>query len=209
MASSTTYNISCRDYKLLIFSIKRPKSPRPFNLWCLFANTVFTFLLFPSYINAFLSVLRLSSHRVITRADCNLLIWLLAEMRNIIVLRPMSRLPLSISSTNQLSNIVSETRGGVGGWYAAHPTLGPRTVAGGPGVWIASSLTKRRHALASHPECSGHVSTLEFTTRCRVPTEATVSESARSRRSLVRCRPPLGARVRQQLHAATLHIRAM
>ena len=29
MASSTTYYISCRDYKLLIFSIKRPKSPRP------------------------------------------------------------------------------------------------------------------------------------------------------------------------------------
>ena len=29
MASSTTYNISCRVYKLLIFSIKRPKSPRP------------------------------------------------------------------------------------------------------------------------------------------------------------------------------------
>ena len=28
MASSTTYYISCRDYKLLIFSIKRPKSPR-------------------------------------------------------------------------------------------------------------------------------------------------------------------------------------
>ena len=31
MASSTTYYISCRDYKLLIFSIKRPKSPRPLN----------------------------------------------------------------------------------------------------------------------------------------------------------------------------------
>ena len=29
MASSTTYNMSCRDYILLIFSIKRPKSPRP------------------------------------------------------------------------------------------------------------------------------------------------------------------------------------
>ena len=29
MASSTTYYISCRDYKLLKCSIKRPKSPRP------------------------------------------------------------------------------------------------------------------------------------------------------------------------------------
>ena len=33
MASSTTYNISCRDYKLRIFSIKRPKSPRPLIEW--------------------------------------------------------------------------------------------------------------------------------------------------------------------------------
>ena len=29
MASSTTYYISCRYFKLLISSIKRPKSPRP------------------------------------------------------------------------------------------------------------------------------------------------------------------------------------
>ena len=31
MASSRTYYISCRDYKLLICSIKRPKNPRPLN----------------------------------------------------------------------------------------------------------------------------------------------------------------------------------
>ena len=42
MASSTTYNISCRDYKLLIFSIKRQKSPRPLTFF-------FSFLFFTNF----------------------------------------------------------------------------------------------------------------------------------------------------------------
>ena len=38
MASSTTYYISCRYYKLLISSIKRPKSPRPLKQIIFFLN---------------------------------------------------------------------------------------------------------------------------------------------------------------------------
>ena len=40
MASSTTYYISCRYFKLLISSIKRPKSPRPLSL-CVMFTTIF------------------------------------------------------------------------------------------------------------------------------------------------------------------------
>ena len=52
MALSTTYYISCRDYKMLICSIKRPKSPRPLGstFWLKFDTTSLPFHAYPHYV---------------------------------------------------------------------------------------------------------------------------------------------------------------